>query len=178
MSNVEQADRLARVRAAIATLYESHFERVARYIAVRTGDSTEAEDLASEVFVRALRSADSYEEKGAPMEAWVFRIAHNIVVDQLRKRDRRPASVPLDEAFSVAGPDDPAREVVRMHEAEEVRAAMASLTDAQRQVVSLRFGGEMTSEEVARVVGKNPGAVRELQSAALKKLRTVLKSSV
>jgi len=164
----------ARKHDAIAALYETHFERVARYIAVRIGDISEAEDLASEVFIRALRSVDSFQDTGAPMEAWVFRIAHNIVVDHLRKKQRRPASTPLDETHDLANDDDPVETAVRKDELERVSKAMERLTDGQRQVLGLRFGGEMTAEEVAKVMNKKPGAVREMQSAAVKKLRDIL----
>jgi RNA polymerase sigma-70 factor (ECF subfamily) len=158
----------------VAALYETHFERVARYIAVRIGNVSEAEDLASEVFVRALRAVDSYKDTGAPMEAWLFRIAHNIVVDFLRKQSRRPVSVPLDEALSLGRSHNPSARLERLEEIQQLNRAMEQLNEAQRQVLALRFGGEMTSEQVGRVMGKKAGAVREMQSAAIKKLRQVL----
>lgn len=145
-----------------------------RYIFVRIGEAHEAEDLASEVFVRALRSVGTFQDTGIPMEAWIFKIAHNIVVDHLRKRSRRPASVPIDEAFGLAGKSDPAKEVERLQAIESVRTAMCELTESQRRVLELRFTGELSSEEVAVVLGKKPGAIREMQSAAVKKLRTIL----
>lgn len=165
---------LASKRATVAALYETHFERVARYIAVRIGNVSEAEDLASEVFVRALRGVDSYKDTGAPMEAWLFRIAHNIVVDHYRKQSRRPVSVPLDEAFSLGSSHNPGESLERHEEIQQLSRAMEQLSEAQRQVLALRFGGEMTSEQVSQVLGKKPGAVREMQSAAIRKLRQVL----
>ena len=175
MSKPARAERIPPARAAIAALYETHFERVARYIAVRIGEMGEAEDLASEVFVRALRSAETYRETGAPMEAWIFKIAHNIVVDHLRKRSRRPASVPIEEAAPLAAKEgNPAAALERKQEIEEVRAAISQLNEAQQRVLALRFGGELSSEEVARLLGKKPGAVREMQSAAVTKLRNIL----
>ena len=65
---------------SLVNLYEESYEKVARYIFVRIGNQHEAEDLASETFLRALRSLDSYQERGLPMEAWVFKIAHNIIL--------------------------------------------------------------------------------------------------
>ena len=90
---------------ALVNLYEDNYERVARYIFVRIGNQHEAEDLASETFVKALRSLDSYEERGLPMAAWVFKIAHNVVVDYLRKTSKRQM-VRIDDV-SVADPTDP-----------------------------------------------------------------------
>ncbi len=161
-------------RTAIAALYETHFERVSRYIAVRIGHITEAEDLASEVFVRALRSADSYKATGAPMEAWVFRIAHNMVVDHLRQKGRRPAAVPIDEAFDLGSEENPSASLEKEQDIAELKRALGGLSDAQRQVLGLRFGGELSSEAVALIMGKKPGAIREMQSAAVKKLRDLL----
>lgn len=147
---------------------------MARYIAARTGNAGEAEDLASEVFVRALRSADSYRDTGAPMEAWIFRIAHNIVVDYLRQKSRRPASVTLENAFALVAKDNPGEDLEHQQEVLQLRKAIDQLSEAQRQVLALRFGAELTSEQAAQALGKKPGAVREMQSAAIKKLRQLL----
>ena len=132
-------------RTAIARLYETHFERVARYFLLRIGDEAEAEDLSSEVFLRALRAADSYKEIGAPMEAWLFRIAHNIVVDHLRRKSRRPIAVSIDEAFFLSGNENPAEEVERQQSLAEIREALNSLSEAQQKVLALRFGAEMSA---------------------------------
>ncbi|MBI4305939.1 MAG: sigma-70 family RNA polymerase sigma factor [Chloroflexi bacterium] len=171
-----KTEELARRRQAVAELYETHYERVSRYITVRIGNLAEAQDLASEVFVRALRSIDTYQETGAPMEAWVFRIAHNLVVDHLRRKSRRPAATPLD-----ALPADPSinpnlgENLERESRLEELKKALDQLSEAQRQVIALRFSNEeMTSEEVAKILGKKPGAIREMQSAAIKRLRSIL----
>jgi RNA polymerase sigma-70 factor, ECF subfamily len=192
------ADDIVRKRAAVTGLYETHFERVSRYIAVRIGSISEAEELASEVFLRALRSAESYKETGAPMEAWLFKIAHNVVANYLRDRSRHPAHVPIDEtiivanpspgdqsqarvpvdeAFSIAARENPVDDLERQEEIEQLHQAMKQLSGAQRQVLALRFGAEISSQEVAEIMGKNPGAVREMQSAAIKKLREIMEGS-
>lgn len=173
-----KAAEVRRKRALVAAMYETHFERIARYIAVRIGDAGEAENLASEVFLRALRSVESYKETGVPMEAWLFKIAHNLVVDHIRHRHRRPPLVPLESAFSAAS--DGAAPGDQLERDQEVRAlynAMSQLTEAQRQVLALRFNGELDTEQVAQIVGKKPGAVREMQSAAIKKLRQIMARS-
>jgi len=161
-------------RAAVAGLYESHFERVARYIAVRIGDIQVAEDLASEVFVKAIRAADSYKETGAPMEAWLFKIAHNLVVDHLRKKQRRPPQIPIEEAEPLTDKSDPNEEVARQLEVAQLHGAIKRLSQAQQQVLALRFGTDMTSEQVGQVIGKTAVAVRVMQVAAIKKLRELL----
>lgn len=169
-----RAEDLARKQAAVERLYETHYERLARYMAMRIGSISEAEDLASEVFVRALRAVDAYQETGAPMEAWLFRIAHNISIDYLRKKGRHP-TLPLDESLPLAGNSNPVEDLERQQEMEQLNQALKQLSEAQRQVLALRFGSEMTSEQVAKVLEKKSGAVREMQSAAIKKLRQILK---
>ncbi|MBI4339998.1 MAG: sigma-70 family RNA polymerase sigma factor [Chloroflexi bacterium] len=166
---------MAQLRSAVAALYETHHSRVARYLTVRIGNFQEAQDLASEVFVRALRSADSYKDTGAPLEAWIFKIAHNIAVDYLRAKTRHPPAVSVDDLLSLpAENDDPGEGVYQQEEVERLHRAMQRLTEAQRQVLALRFSSELSSEQVAQVMGKKPGAVREMQSAAIRRLRQLL----
>ena len=171
----EQPDA-ARTRDAIAALFETHFERVARFIYLRTGSTADAEDLASEVFVRAVRSAASYVDTGAPLEAWIFRIARNISVDHLRKQSRNPSSVPIQEAASLPDPGGRPEETAELHDdLRMLQEAMGQLTEAQQEVLSMRFSdAEMTSNEIATVLGRSPGSVREMQSAAVKRLRQIL----
>jgi RNA polymerase sigma-70 factor (ECF subfamily) len=171
-------DTPSSIRDAVAQLYETHYGRVARYIYARIGSRDDAEDLAGEVFMRAIQSADRYTPTGAPLEAWIFRIAHNLVVDYLRKKGRRPVQVELEKALPVAsGGSSPSEIVERTQEVERLKEAMQQVSGAQRQVLSLRFGAEMTSEQVANVLDKKPGAVREMQSAAIKRLRRILEGA-
>lgn len=156
----------------LAALFDSCYPRLARYAYARLGDRTEAEDVASDVFVRALESLDSYQERGLPMEAWLFRIAHNLVVDRLRRAGRFERSDEAPEEL----PDspDPARIAEERILMSDVRNAMEQLSPGQREVVSLRFYAELSSREVAGVLQKSDGAVREMQRAALEKLRGLL----
>jgi len=156
----------------LAALFDSCYPRLARYAYARTGDHTEAEDIASEVFVRALESLGSYQERGLPMEAWLFRIAHNLVVDRLRRSNRFDS---LDEVPEEQGDTpDPAHIAEERILMRDVRAAMARLTPQQRDVLSLRFFAGLDSSEVAGVLHKSRGSVREMQRAAIEKLRGLL----
>ena len=156
----------------LGALFDSCYPRLARYAYARIGNRTDAEDIAAEVFVRALQSLDSYQERGLPMEAWLFRIAHNLVVDHLR-RGSRFERADEDEAALPDSPD-PARIAEERLMMADVRAAMARLTQDQRDVVSLRFFGGLSSKETAGVLHKSDGAVREMQRAALEKMRGLL----
>ena len=157
----------------LAALFDSCYPRIARYAYARTGDRTEAEDIASEVFLRALESLDSYQERGLPLEAWLFRIAHNLVVDRLRRASRfeRAEESAEEEQGSLSDPARLAEERVLM---ENVRMAMQQLTPQQRDVLLLRFFAGLDSKEVAKVLHKSSGSVREMQRAALERLRGLL----
>ena len=107
------------------------------------------------------------------MQAWLFRIAHNLVVDHLRSNSRRKIS-PLEDADFVAATDNPEAQVLQTLQREELMKVMETLTTAQREVVSLRFFGGLTSTETASVMKRSNGAVREMQSSALKAMRLVM----
>ena len=103
-------DRSQRDANALAELYEEYYDRVARFIAVRVGNHDLAEDMAGEVFLRAVEGLGSIEQRQIPLHAWLFRVAHNLVVDHYRRSSRRQ-SVPLEEIAALAGTADPVREV-------------------------------------------------------------------
>jgi RNA polymerase sigma-70 factor (ECF subfamily) len=159
-------------KAELAGLYTKYYDKIAHYASCHIGSKTDAEDIAGEVFLKALESLGSYEKRGIPMQAWLFRIAHNLVVDYLRKMGRRKM---VDiESITMASDESP-EEITEVNvEIDRVKKAMGMLTQEQRQVLSLRFLGELTSKETAAIMGKSDGAVREMQRAATVKLRTLL----
>jgi RNA polymerase sigma-70 factor (ECF subfamily) len=157
-------------KAMVGTLYEQYYNRVVRYIFVRIGDQHEAENLGGDVFLKALHSIDSFRGNGDQMRGWIFKIAHNLVVDHLRKKSRR-SSVSIDEDMGI--PDGLNIEEVVEGRIEVARLAKAlrKLTPAQREVIALRFFAGLPSAEVARMMSKSSGAVREMQHAAVEALR-------
>jgi RNA polymerase sigma-70 factor (ECF subfamily) len=156
----------------LAGLYEEYYDKIARYVYVRIGDRTEAEDIAGEVFLKALDSLKNYQERGIPMPVWLFRIAHNLVVDHLR-RVTKFKRVPLEDV-EIVHDSDPQAAAERNIEMEMVNKAMSSLTEEQREVIRLRFFGGLSSREVGNLLNKSDGAVREMQRAALEKLRNII----
>ncbi len=159
----------------LASLYEEYYDKIARYVYVHIGDRTEAEDIAGEVFLKALESLKSYQERGIPMQSWLFRIAHNMVVDHLRKAAKRK-TVPIDTVQREGG-TDPMTVAERNIEMERVARAMEQITKEQREVLRLRFFGGLTSKEAGSILNKSDGAVREMQRAAIENLRKLLISS-
>lgn len=158
--------------ARLASLYEEYYDRIAHYVYVRIGNKAEAEDIAGDVFLKALQSLKSYQEKGVPMQGWLFRIAHNLTVDYLRKRGEHQ-TVPIDSTV-IRADNDPSAIAETKIEFERVAKAMKQLTTEQREVISLRFFSGLTSGEVGNILHKSDGAVREMQRAAIEKLRQVM----
>jgi len=161
---------------AFAQLYEAHFDKMHRYIVLRVRNQADAEDLTQQVFLKALESIGSYRWRGMPFSSWLFRIAHNQVVDHFRKRRKEKRTLPLDEARTVSGAD-PALLAEQRLRLEQLAVAYQQLTEAQREVISLRLAGGLSVAETAKVMGKSEGAVKVLQHDALVKLRRILSSS-
>ncbi len=163
-----------RDQEAFAQLYEEHFDKIYRYVALRIGDKTEAEDMTQQVFLKALQSISSFKWKGIPFSAWLFRIAHNQVVDYFRSKKR--TAVPLDESLTSSNSNDNPQSVVeRKLDSEQLLLATKQLTETQREVISLRFAGELSIAQVAKTMGKSQGAVKALQHSAIVALRKTLR---
>ena len=159
-------------RMALTQIYEENFDKIYRYVVLKIGDRTEAEDITQQVFINALKSISSFKWKGAPFSAWLFRIAHNQIVDYFRKKSKR-VTVPLDE--SIRDEDDsPGIWLEKNMDIEQLVTATRRLTEAQREVISLRFAGELAIAQVAKIMGKSEGAVKALQHSAIVALRKTL----
>jgi RNA polymerase sigma-70 factor (ECF subfamily) len=159
-------------QVALTQIYEDNFDRIYRYIVMKIGDRTEAEDMTQQVFLKVLKSISSFKFKGMPFTSWLYRIAHNQVVDYLRKKSRR-STVPLDDSMP-AFDDDPGSVFERKLAIEEVSVAARKLTSAQQEVIALRFTSELSVAEVARIMGRTEGAVKALQHSAIIALRKAL----
>ena len=130
--------------AAFGQVYEEYYLRVYRYAAARVGQSAEAEDIAQEVFLKALNSLHRFKFTGPPFAAWLFRIAHNLIIDRARhiKSASAATSGPptsLDNALAVAGDQNVEQQALLALDMEALREALGKVTKLQRQVVELRF---------------------------------------
>ncbi|MFH1184048.1 MAG: sigma-70 family RNA polymerase sigma factor [Chloroflexota bacterium] len=154
---------------AFGRLYDACVDRIYRYIFFRVTDREIAEDLTSEVFLKAWENLHRY-RPGGPFMAWLYTIARNTVIDHYRTRKR---SVSLDE--TVIKHDLRLEEEVDLqHEVETLKRAMQYLTDQQREVLTLRFLVELNTEQIAGRMRKSKGAVRALQMRALQALARVM----
>ncbi len=157
---------------AFGQIYEQYFDKIYRYVAFKIGDKTEAEDMTQQVFLKALRSISSFKWKGKTILAWLYRIAHNQVVDYYRKTKKRNDSY-LDESL-VSSNSNPQKLAEHKFDVERVVNATRRLTDLQREVIALRFTSELSTAEVAEIMGKKQGAIKALQHSAVVALRKQL----
>ena len=154
-----------------AELYENNFERIYAFIVRRVGDRDAAEDLTSDVFHRALANLRQFEWRGVPFAAWLFRIAANSIADRSQRAAKERAISHLDD------PGNPSLSEASL-EASEERARLFRLVDTlpadQRRVIVMRFAEQRSIREIAQVLRRTEGAVKQLQFRGLQSLRVRL----
>ena len=158
---------------ALGELYNRYAPRIYAYIYRRVGDAHLAEDLTADVFVRIIRAIQAEHFWHTSFQAWLYRIAHNVVVDHYR---RQPAERELELNEQPAPAEDsPVSVLAERLDYQQLGAAIGRLTTDQQQVLALRFGEGMTTRETAEVMDKTVGAIEALQHRALAALRRLLK---
>ncbi len=161
---------------AFGSLYDLFAPRLHRYVRFRVREPSDAEDLVQRVFVSVLEALPRYEQRGVPFAAWLFRLAHNAVIDFARtSREHRPLDSIADSPTDTPGPAEAA---VRSSDLATLDAAIRTLTPDQQQVIACRFFAGLSSAETARVLGRREIAVRALQFRALGALRRRLAGSL
>jgi RNA polymerase sigma-70 factor, ECF subfamily len=157
---------------AFGMIFDHYHDSIYRFIASRVQRPSDAEDLTQLVFVKALEALPRYVSRGVPFGGWLFRLARNAVIDHVRTRhDHTELDSLIEAAHGDAGPDEIA--VVRQ-ELDAVGAALAGLTDEQREAISLRFFAGLSAREAAEAMGKQEGTVRGLQFRAIASMRRQL----
>lgn len=159
--------------AAFGRLYDEYADRVYAFVRFRTGSAHDAEDVTATVFLKAWESIGSYNERGVPFSAWLFRIARNAAIDEYRKSEHRP--VPMEELPPAEERvDSPELRVIANADAGRLRAAVAGLTADQGAVIALRYWSDLSTKETATALGKNENTVKQLQHRAIKSLARML----
>src|SRR5258708_24908356 len=160
---------------AFGVLYDRYVDAVYRYVFYRVRNDAEAEDLTSDVFMKALRAIPRYEPRQAFL-AWLYRIARNAVIDHVRRGGRQ---VSFEDALrhpEVHNAIDPDLEVLAGSDKATLRTALGQLTPLQQEVIVLRFLEGYSTDEIARLIGKREGTVRGIQFRALGALRQLIPS--
>jgi RNA polymerase sigma-70 factor, ECF subfamily len=157
---------------AFGRIFDAYVGPIHRFIASRVNRPSDAEDLTQLVFVKALEALPRYEARGIPFGGWLFRLARNAIIDQVRtRRDHLSLVAAVTRETEDAGPEAMAS---LRDDLERVARAMIELTDDQREVIELRFFAGLSVHETADAMGRQDGTVRGLQFRALGALRRSL----
>ena len=178
--DADRQDLLARASraepTALGMLYDQYADRIYTYIYHRVGQAELAEDMTEQVFMRMLEAIRTGRAWRTSFSGWLYRIAHNLVIDHYRRRGRA-ILIDLDDASPVVATlGDPVRSAESRLDREHLRAALAQLTEEQAHVITLRFLEEMSIAETADIMDKTEGAIKALQYRAVLALKRVMQS--
>jgi RNA polymerase sigma-70 factor (ECF subfamily) len=159
--------------AAFGVLYERYVGKVYNYVYYRVGNHHDAEDLTARTFFRALRHVGNYEDRGAPVSAWLYRIAHNLVANWHRDQGRRPVvsleAVPLKDS-----PDPPETVAMAHEEQERLFNAVRQLPADRQQLLILKYIERLSNAEIGAIMERTEGAIKSLYHRTLTALRQEL----
>ncbi len=174
---MKQQDLLSRIQRweldALAEAYDTYAPALYRYAWRQLGDVAQAEDIVSETFQRLLTALKHGQGPQDNLQAWISRVAHNLITDYYRRQPALPMD-PVDEDAPLPAPDDCAAQALQRVEAARVRQALQRLTPLQRQVIVLRFLEGWDLASVAQSIEREVNAVKALQHRAIAALRTFL----
>ena len=156
---------------AFGLLYERYVRKIYNYIYYRTGNVNDAEDLTAKVFHRAFRHIESYNQRGVPFSAWLYRIAHNLVANWYRDRSRKK-EVTLDDQFpSSFHFDFPESALEKSEESEKLIKTLRKLPPERQQLIILKFVEGLSNAEIGLIMRKSEGAIKSLYHRTLESLR-------
>ncbi|MBX0327264.1 sigma-70 family RNA polymerase sigma factor [Oscillochloris sp. ZM17-4] len=160
---------------AISAIYERYAPEIYRYIYYRVHDAELARDLQSDVFLRMIEGLGRYEDRGWSISAWLYRIAHDRLIDTLRRRERTH-TIPLD-AWVESG-DDHEDSLELSAQRAMLRRAISQLSPSQAQVLRLRYGYDLSIQETARQMGRSQGSIKSLQHRAQQNLARLIQEDM
>jgi RNA polymerase sigma-70 factor (ECF subfamily) len=168
---------LAAARAGESWAYQRLFDWLGRPVAayLRGAGVEDPDGTANEVFLRVFGGIARFEGTELRFRSWVFAIAHNLVIDDRRRRSRRPQQAPLETDVGPAAAGAEEDVLVSLGD-ERVRGLLAGLPPDQRDVVLLRILADLSIEDTAVALGKKPGAIKSLQHRAMASLRRTLEA--
>lgn len=159
-------------RNTLGGIYDEYHPPLYSYIYRRVGEIETARDLTADVFRRFLQATVNGSGPTENLRAWLYRVAHNVVIDHYR-RQQNNQNYPLEDKW-ISAEGDPGKAAEQRMTSERVRAALRHLTPEQQQVIALKFLEGLSNDEVAQVTERSVGAVKALQHRALAALRRQL----
>jgi RNA polymerase sigma-70 factor (ECF subfamily) len=157
---------------AFGVLYDRYIGRIYNYVYYRTGNPHDAEDLTSRVFFRAMRHIGNYQDRGLPISAWLYRIAHNLVANWHRDKSRRK-EIPLDDGYNILKQTGlhPEMALEKTEEQDELLLVLRKLPEERQQLLVLKFVEHLPNAEIGRIMGRTEGAIKSLYHRTLISLR-------
>lgn len=176
LSDVQLVELAKSDKNAFGEIYERYVDKIYKYVYYRVGNPHDAEDITSRVFFRALAHVETYEDRGIPFQAWLYRIAHNLVANYHRDRGRRKI-IPLEEYITsgiFTTTDGPERAAEDAEERERLLTAIRKLPDDRQQLLLLKFVDHLSNAEIGEIMGRTEGAIKSLYHRTLTTLREEL----
>jgi RNA polymerase sigma-70 factor (ECF subfamily) len=174
MDEVDLIKRAKSDKEAFGQLYERYVDKIYSYVYYRTGNEPDAEDLTARVFFRAMQHIVTYEERGFPFSAWLYRIAHNLVANWHRDHSRRQVfSIDNLEHWHVTqeGPESAAEQ---MGDREALLQAIQRLPADRQDLLIFKFVEQLTNAEIGVIMDRSEGAIKSLYYRTLQELRLEL----
>ena len=157
---------------ALTKLYGVFREKIYRYVFFKCGNHADAEDITNEVFLRMIQSIANFQWKGIGFSSWLFKIASNLVIDYYRNKSRRNIeSIEKRDYIGETNWEQISEFLDNRDLFQAIYKDTEDLTDLQKEVVNLRFVGDLSLKETAEAMSKNVNSVKAIQHAAIKKLK-------
>jgi RNA polymerase sigma-70 factor (ECF subfamily) len=156
---------------AFGALYELYIDQIYNYIYFRTSNGKDAEDICSRVFLRALNHIERYEDRGYPFSAWLYRIAHNLVVNWYRDSDRVEEISLLDQYPPPTIEGSVEDRIEKLDEKEQLLKVINSLPEDRKELLILKHVEGLTNHEIGQIMDRTEGAIKALYHRTLESLR-------
>jgi RNA polymerase sigma-70 factor (ECF subfamily) len=173
-SDADESGLISRAKGdqeAFGELYERYVERIHRYIYYRTGSDIDAEDLTARTFMKAWEHIGSYDDRGLPFSAWLYRIAHNLVANWHRDRSRRQIISLEDLGQWQINEDGPELRAALAEDKAMLHRAISRLPADRQELLVLKFVDHLSNAEIGGIMGRSEGAVKSLYHRTLLSLR-------
>jgi RNA polymerase sigma-70 factor, ECF subfamily len=161
-------------REAFGVLYQRHVSAIYRYVYYRVGNAEDAEDLTAKSFARALKHVAGYSERGLPVTAWLYRIAHNVVANYHRDNSRKPSTNLDDVDLFRAHHDDADHKIDTDRAREGLLRAIRKLPSERQHLIVLKFVEQKQNTEIGQIMNRSEGAIKSLYHRTLDQLRGIL----
>jgi len=158
---------------AFESIYQLFSDSIYRYLYYMVGEKETAYDLTSQTFLKAYENIKSYRFKGYSFSAWLYKIAHNVAVDNFRSLKARPQEVSSDKTLEVVRIAEQSFEE-KVIDRMAIESALSKLTEKQRQVMILKYIEQLNNPRIAEILGKTTSAVKALERRALNELKDII----